>query len=261
MPESEGRAQRDAFFHNSVGISDWMKERIADALESRGYTVVVARVEAEVMTRMSKVTVISSVTVQFKGSDGKEYALNDYSSINRDYDGSKNTRWLVDAIKELEMEAVLKFGGKALKTQVDEDYEPKSVNVDAAVPKNTDDIKQTYYFSADVKEMVGFLTDREFIERWSFGSARFEGDAVVLDGLTLSNIRSRDAVITMDYKWGGWAASSRVEITVVQIGGNAQVTLVQRGIPVASVDIVKRHWHERIFSVISQLFNCPIKSV
>lgn len=265
MPTTDSGTSRDAFFHNSVNISEWMKEKITEAIRARGHRVVLMHVEAEVMTRMSKVTVINGLTVQFKDKEEHLYALSDYSSINKDYDGSKNTRWLVDAIKELEMEAILKFGGKALKTQVDEEYRPKSINVGSAEPKNTENIRLTYYFSARLEEMVRFLTEPEFIARWTFGSARFDKDTVSVGDLVLRDVRSaqlsRGSAVTMDYKWKDWPCFSRVEMRLAQIGDNVQVSLSQKDVPSCSVDIVKRHWFERVFLTISQLFNCPIKSI
>ena len=197
-------AARDTFFHNSVNITEWMKGKVAAAVEAKGYSVVLMRVEAEVMTRMSQVTAINGVTVHFKGVDGRIYALDGYSSVNKDYDSSKNTRWLVDALKEIEMEAVLKFGGKALKTQAGPEYVPKSVDVREAEPQDREDFRVEYYFTSTVDEMARILSEKEHIARWTFGRASFEGDSATFEGTTIRDIKveggGEEATITMGYK-------------------------------------------------------------
>ncbi|KAI5171439.1 hypothetical protein PAEPH01_1625 [Pancytospora epiphaga] len=261
----DGVAARDAFFHNSVNISDWMKEKVTETVAKRGYTVVIIRCDAEVMTRMSQVTAISTVTVHFKDSKGTIFSLDGYSSVNKEYDKSKNTRWLVDALKEIEMEAVLKFGGKALKTQVDPSYVPKSVNVNNAEVQDKEEFKVEYYFATTVAEMTRILSEDDYIMRWTFGRAVKEEGCFSFDSVTIKDISVENkkdvVVITMKYKRADWTNYSSVVIRLSQLGDNLRLVLKQSNIPLGSAELVKRHWYEQIFITISQLFRCPMKDI
>lgn len=260
-----GAAARDAFFHSSVNITEWMKRRVAETVEARGYTVVLMRADAEVMTRMSQVTVINSVTVHFRKGDGDIFVLDGYSSVNKEYDRAKNTRWLVDALKEIEMEAILKFGGKALRTQTGPEYVPRSVDVRAAEVRDREDLKVEYYFTSTVAEMARFFSDSDCIARWTLGRASFGAEGIAFGGVTIRNVRAQEkgscSTVTMDYKWDAWRDFSSVSIELSQIGQNVRLVLVQKGIPLGSADAVKRHWHEQVLIPISQFFRCPMKEL
>lgn len=260
MNKAEG-STRNSFFHNTVNITEWMKERVSKLLEDKGHVLISLDLNAEVMTRMSHLTVINNINLQTKDKHGDMHFLNNYSSISKEYDGDKDTRWLVDAIKEAEAEALLKFGGKALQTEVQDAYQPRVVDVGSVGLKDTDDIKIVVYFSAAAAELAQFLGERQFIERWTGGSARFEGTRVVMENVILDAIEYGDEHVAMQYKWADWAEPSSVDIALLQAGDCVKLTLVQRGVPTKDAEIVKHHWHEKIFYPISRMFNCAIKQI
>ncbi|KAI4292034.1 hypothetical protein PAPHI01_1308 [Pancytospora philotis] len=251
-------ASRNGFFHSSVNISIWMKERITEVLAGRGCTPIKLEVTAEVMSRMSKMAVINNVDAQYRDCSGKLYELNNYSSISKSYECPRSDRWFVDAVKELEMEAMLKFGGKTLGTKPAE-HSPKLIGADAAQQENTDDLRLTLLFCTTLAELRAFLTERDFIYRWSLGRASFEADAVRFEAMELRDIKADGSTVQMTLKREDWASACDVRIELLQIAENVRLTLLQRGVPLESIGPMKRFWNERVFMVIAQMFGCPIK--
>lgn len=271
--EEESAARNDArnpFFHHSVNISEWMRDRIAAILEKRELVLVSLDCNAEVMARMSNLTVINNVNLEFRDAKGGMHSFNNYSSVNKYYDGPKDTSWLVDQIKEAEMEAVLKYGGKALRTEdcgaAGDARGAGAASVGATELRNTEEIVMELYASTTVDEMARFLTDRGFIERWTCGRARFDDSGLYFENLRLEDIRleggdrqGADRAVSLRYRWQDWEGFSRVRIALMQAGNCTKLTLRQSDVPVDAVDMVRRHWNEEVFGMISRAFNCAVR--
>lgn len=250
----------NTFFHKSIDVSEWMKDKISYILKSRGYTILLMDVNTETMTRMSKLTVINTIKLKFKDKEESVYSINNYSSLDKEYDGGNDLKWLVDAIKEFETEALLKFGGSTLKTIESEEYTPQNVIVKSCEEKYTDDLRMDVYINSSVSEMMNILTSKEHISRWTL-NGRFDGDSVSFENVILKDIKPGKSSVSMKYKWDDWKEFSEVKIVLDQAGDCVKMSLKQEGIPVKYKDNVREHWNSRIFFVISRMFNCAIKPV
>lgn len=269
----ERGAGRSRFFHRTLDISGWMREEIAKLLGGRGLSIITADVSAEIMTRMSHISVINNISVKYKSADGRVFFLDNYSSASGSYDGERSAKWLIDEIKELEMRAVLRYGGGVYGSveREAEEYQPieQQMGVSAAERLSTSDLRIGLDLSAPVSDVVKFLTEREFVARWMLGRGSFEEAAGSASGRTFSRAAfdgnefyglkiSRDR-IELRFKRTEWAEDSTVTIGLTDAGTTTHLELVQENVPVDAVDMMGAFWRGSVFRVISMLFSCAIK--
>ncbi|KAI5151555.1 hypothetical protein ENBRE01_2216 [Enteropsectra breve] len=269
-PKSTSDEKKNRFFHSSVNVTEWMRKKIEDAVEKKGYVLVMMDINTETMSRMSKLGILNNISLKIKDKDNEIYSLDGYSSSSRVRDEHKKLRWLVDEIKEFEGTAMLKYGGATMQTQSNtKDYSPKDISVKNAEQAKYETLSFAIGLCSTVNEVTVFLTEENFIKIWSFGRAAFaeggyEFEAVKTRDISraIENAQAKDAAATiaMEYKWKDWAEYSKVSMRLEQIGSTVKVSLVHSGIPVGLRDQLRVWWNERVFRSISEIFRCAIKT-
>ena len=270
METSEGSQRKNgSFYHRTTDVSRWMEGEIKKAVEKKGYTIVSSSVESEIMTRMSRIAVLNCVSIKFKDGDEEVYALENYSSVSQEYDCPKGVRWLVDAIKELETQAVLKFAGGTMGiTAVDEagSVNIPSVNIKEAESAEGSSLTHVTWFGTTPEELKEFMTERERINAWTFGAAKLKGsgkvesDSFELSGGQFSEYSAADDGVRFTFKFKDWKAPVSGRVQMEKVGHETKATLVMAGVPIFSMDAVRRFWDEKVCQPISLGFRVTVRA-
>jgi activator of HSP90 ATPase len=259
MAQTNESLQKESFLHKTINVTEWMKEHIEKYVHSKGYNVVLFDINTEVMTRMGKITTINTFTLKMKDKNGNLIVMENYNSMNKEYE-DMNLKWLVDFVKEREMEAILVFGGKALGTEKQSLSTPdKNVEFEVQGEKNFGNLKITIFFSSCIQDMIKFITVKSFYMFWMGPTLEENNGVISFENVSLRNIQNTSEQIKLEYKWKDWNDYSQVTIDLIQVGNVVKVVLNQKNIPIALIDNVRNHWNQRIFPAISSSFKCAIK--
>lgn len=242
------------FFHRTMDISDWMKNKLTDLVESHGGNVIDMLVETALVTRMSKMCALNSVTLKFTDKNGEAKELQNYSNEDKNYEGSSGMGWLVTGIKELEAQAVLEFAASLRGYQSDTDYTPKVPSVEHGDVVTHDNLHFELRFAGKAAEMQRFLTEEPYARGWAGPAGTVGGGRVTFEDVVLTDLRAEKNTVKMGYAWKGWEEPSDVTITLTDAIGVVKVTVDHRNIPVKAISAVESHWRQRIFLLISKLF-------
>jgi activator of HSP90 ATPase len=257
-PLMDSQENSTTFHFRSINISEWMTNKITQALKDRKYEPVLLNVNTETFTRMKKLSIMNTVQAVFKDINENVFSLNNYSSMNKEYEDGIELKWLVDLIREYEMEAILEFGSKTLNYNCGADIktEPKS-EIEVVGVKKKGSMQMSIVFNCSAADMIGFLTQERFYG-WA-GAYRKEGNSIEFENIVMRDIKELNGGVSMEYKWRDWNEYSQVAIALVKMGDCVKLILNQKNVPVELVDNVKNHWNSRIFQMISRMFNCAIK--
>lgn len=256
---NEAPPKKDNFLHKTINVTDWMKESIEKYVISKEYTILLFNINSEIMTRMGKITIINTFSLKMKDKNDNLIVLDDYNSINKEYD-DLSLKWLIDFVKEKEMEAILKFGGKALGTETNEvEKIGKQESFKVEGEKKYGSFKMDMYFSSTVHDMIDFISNPRFYNIWMGPDMKEVNNTVTFENIIFSNIKKMENSISLEYKWKDWDTFSFVSIEFVQMNSVVKLHLTHKNIPVELIDNVKNHWKHRIFTVISNFFGASIK--
>ncbi|ELA41210.1 uncharacterized protein VICG_01699 [Vittaforma corneae ATCC 50505] len=246
------------FLHKTTNVTAWMREGIEKFIAEKGYAIVLFDIDSEIMTRLGKITIINTFTLKMKDKSGNIISVDNYSSINKEYD-DLSLKWLIDFVKEREMEAILKFGGKALGTESESARSNKQVEFKVQGEKRYGSLMLEIYFSSNIQDMIKFIAEPQFHVFWMGPTMKNDGGSISFENVVLRNIQSSSDSVSLEYKWRDWPEYSQVFMEFVQVGDNLKINLNQKHVPVEFVDNVKNHWNSRIFMAISSSFGCAIK--
>lgn len=258
-PKEDPKNTAGQILDKSTNTTAWMKDAIINFLSAKGYKIILFNINAEILARFDKITIINTFSIKMSDKDGKLVSLNDYCSTNKEYDDTK-LKWFIDFVKEREMEAILKFGGSALGTE--NIGTPKCGAVfKVEGEKKFGNLEFDIFFCSTIDEIIKFISASGFYQMWMGPSLKETDGTISFENILIKNLKAGDGTITLDYKWVEWNEYSQVKIDFVQVGDNVKVALHQSHIPIDLVDCVKMHWVSRIFGVISNVFRCAIKLI
>lgn len=241
----ESTSQNVNAIHKTFNVTEWMKEAISEFLTGKGFEIVMFSIDSQILTRMAKMTILNNLSLKFIDKTGKNYSLQGYSSVSNEYDDLE-LKWLVDFIKERETEAILKFGGIALGTEINQ-HENKKVEFELVGKKTQENRSFSMLFASNVTEFMSFFLEKNFIQIWMGPTCKFEKDEMKFENVTIKDVKKvNDKCIELQYKWNDWDYFSPVSLTFLQIGDNVKVSTKLCNIPVEMADNVVNHWRERI---------------
>lgn len=247
--------------HKTINVTEWMKKTIEDFLIAKRFTIVLFSIDSEIMTRMGKMSILNNLSLKIVNEEGKNYSLEGYSSSNIEYDNIE-LKWLIDFIKEREVEAILKFGGKVLGTEEDQKNKNIKVELELVGKKTEENKKFSVFVASNVKEFMSFFLERNFQMAWMGPTTKVEGVEFKFENVVLKDIKKiNENSIELKYKWNEWTDFSTVSLEFLQVGDSVKVTVNLNKVPVELTDNVINHWKERILYNISILFRCPLRPV
>lgn len=247
----------DNYHWTESDISGWASDRISGELERRGYVVKGSEIMVKVCQRMNTLGLVYTISFDAE-KEGKLYGLKDFYSSSEGADGMEHFSWFLDFFKEMEAEAVLKFGNRVL--DVDREVERKSCNVksiSAREVRNTD-LCYKVCINCSTEEIKEFVSREEFISMWSGGRAVFSGKDIVLENVTMSNVE-RNNEVRMRWKFKEWDDFSEARISFEALGSSVRVTVNHRDVPIKEVESIRMWWHERMFVPISSCFGFVLR--
>lgn len=252
--------QNENFLHKTTNVTAWMRKCIESFVTEKGYVIVLFDIDSEIMTRLGKITIINTFRLKLKDKSGNVISVDNYSSTNTEYD-DLNLKWLIDFVKEKEMEAILKFGGKTLGTEIEAVESNKQVEFKVMGEKKYGSLNIEIYFSSNVHDMIEFITMPQFNMIWMGPTMRNDNGTISFENVIFKNMQSTSNKVSLEYKWKDWPEYSQVLMEFIQVGDNLKISLIQKHVPVELIDNVKNHWNSRIFMTISNSFGCAIKPV
>lgn len=240
-----------------------MEEKIRGLFDKKSCSVISLEVSSELISRMSKLSVLNTVNTRFTNKEGEILELSNYNSSEKEYEGSSGVGWLIYAIKEYEAQAALEFGGYLLETiKTERTEEPPQAVLNRETKTTTIEsvpISVECYFTAEAKEILKFLSEPSFVQYWT-GREVKEGN-VTFENVVLRNIQAKGDTVRMEYKWKEWKEFGDVEIKVDQVLKEARVVMEQKNVPIAYEGAVKAHWQKRIFTIISSICGRSVRFV
>lgn len=255
--KTQERREEETFLHKTINVTAWMKTKIEDFLKEKEYEVVIFDIDACIMTRMQKVTVYNTVNLKMKDKSGKVHSLDGYVSVNSEYD-DLSLKWLVDFIKEREMEALLLFYTEKNEGKTEAKAE-NNVVMEVQGKKEFGNLKFEIYFCCKSEDLIKFISDPQLRLYWMGPTAEVRSEEVKFENVIMKKIERKDNAVEMEYKWKEWTEFSQVVMKFSQIGDNTRIILSQKHIPIMVIDNVKNHWESRVFQAISTCFGCAIK--
>lgn len=252
--------KKETFLHKTLNVSEWMEKRIVDFVESKGYNIIAVEVDASIMTRLDKISVINTIKMKMTDAEGNVISLDGYTSMNNEYDDMK-LKWLIDFIKEAEMEVLLTFGGIALGTESVKKEKKPITELEVSGKKEFGKLLFDIYFCVKKQDMLDFVVNPKLSIFWTGATTEISEESVSFENVILKNIKSTEDSIEMEYKWKDWSEFSQVSMKLAQVGANTKIAVSQKHIPIHLVDNVKSHWESRIFKSISNCFGCAIKDI
>lgn len=255
--DGRNKDSSENFLHKTTNVTEWMKKTIEEFVISKGFSIVFFDIATEIMTRLGNITVINTFEIKIKDSEGKISSLV-YNSMNKEYE-DMNMKWLIDYVKEKEMEAILSFNTKNNNGSISKS---SIIENEVVVEKKVESLEMTVFFSSKIDEMKKFMTEPQFVQLWT-GSVvedgAFEFENAIIRNIRTKSLKNDKEYVEMEYKWKDWKEFSSVEIVLEQVGDTVKLVLNQKNIPVGLKDNVKNHWERRIFSMIFRVFGCAIK--
>ncbi|KAM0680175.1 hypothetical protein GINT2_001558 [Glugoides intestinalis] len=256
----ESSTKRENFLHKTTNVTEWMEKRIVDFIERKGYEVVLIDVDASIMTRLDKISVINTIKMKMADADGKVISLDGYTSMNNEYDDIK-LKWLIDFIKEAEREVLLTFGGIALGTESVKKENKPVTELEVSGKKEFGKLQFDTYFCVKMQDMLDFIVNPKWVICWTGLTTEICDEQISFENVILKNIKNTGDSIEMEYKWKDWSEFSQVSLKLTQVGSDTKVALSQKHVPVQLLDNVRNHWESRIFKAISNCFGCAIKQI
>lgn len=251
------KPREENFLHKTTNVTDWMKKNIEKFVISKGFSIVFFDINTEIMTRLGNITVINTFEIKIKDDEGNINSLV-YNSMNKEYE-DMNMKWLIDFVKEKEMESILSFNTKNVEEGI---TEGSIIENKMVMKKEFESLKMTVFFSSKVDEMKRFLSEPQFVQLWTGEEMKdgiYEFENAMIKNIKTKNIKKDKECVEMQYKWKDWREFSEVEIVLEQVGDTVKLILNQKNIPVGLKVNVKNHWETRIFSMIFRVFGCAIK--
>lgn len=254
------RRKPNNYHWTECDISGWCSEKIKKELESRGYVVHGMDVMVKLCQRMNSLGLVYMISFDC-GKDGKKHGIRNFCSITEETDGMEDFEWFLEFFKEMEMEAVLKFGSNVL--DVEREVERKHCDVKSidAPEMKTTDVSYATSINCTMDEIREFICKEEFVSMWSGNRAMFDGGEMKLDNVIMQDLKEKDGTITMRWKFREWSESSNVRITFEPLVESIKVVVNQRNVPIKEAQSVKMWWNERMFVPISACFGFNLKSI
>lgn len=238
-------------------ISEWARDGIRQALESRGYTVHEMDVMTKVCQRMNTLGLVYMISFECV-KDGKYCGVRGFYSVSEKANGIEDFEWFPGFFKEMEAEAVLKFGDRVLDVDRPVERKPCVKNIAAEDAKSVD-VTYRASINCGVDELKSFILSPEFISVWSGHRALFESGRVLIDGVEMHDLREDSRCIKMGWKRAEWAVVSDVRMELESFLSSTKVKVVQKGVPIKEAGSVRAWWHERVFAPISGSFGFMLK--
>lgn len=260
---SRGKTEAKPLRHRSMSVTKWMEEKIRSRIEKEKCKIIDLDVVADIITKVDKLSTLCTVSLSFADKNGKVFVLSNYSSVDKDYDGSSKIGWLILAIKEFEAQAVLEFGGILLGTTQKSTYTEiphvalEKANEVVNVSKVTTGFE--CYFSAELSMVKMFLSDPKYVALWT--GTEIKNDEVIFENTIVKDIKTNNNMVSMKFKWIGWEMFADVMIDLRQSSSETYVTVRLQGIPIEDEGSVKAYWQQRILGGVARIFGFAIKDI
>ncbi|KMV65855.1 Hsp90 ATPase activator [Encephalitozoon cuniculi EcunIII-L] len=238
-------------------ISAWAKEEISEALKSRGYEVHEMDVMVKICQRMSTLGLVYMISFECT-KDGRYCGVRNFYSVSEKAEGMEDFEWFPGFFKEMEGEAVLKFGNRVLDVNREVERKPSAGNITAEDARTADMIYKAS-INCEVDELKNFILSHEYISVWSGSRAVFEGDDILIDGVVIRRLREKDGEIRMEWKLREWSDFTDVKIMLEPYLSSSKITVKQRNIPIKEEGSIRMWWQERMFTPISACFGFVLR--
>ncbi|AFN83375.1 hypothetical protein EROM_071240 [Encephalitozoon romaleae SJ-2008] len=253
MPE-----KRSNYHWAESDLSGWAKDKIKEALEARGYKVYGMDVLVKICQRMNTLGLVYMISFECT-KDEKYCGVRNFYSVSEKADGMEDFEWFPKFFKEMEGEAVLKFGNRVLDVNKEMgERKPCAKSVSAEEAK-TMDVSYKATINCEVRELMDFILSKEYISVWSGHRAAFEGDDILIDNVIIRELKEKNGGIEMKWKLKEWSNFTEVRIQLEEFLNSSKITLKQKNVPIKEEGSIRMWWNERVFVPISACFGFVLK--
>ncbi|KAG5859218.1 hypothetical protein KMI_08g13550 [Encephalitozoon hellem] len=239
-------------------LSGWAKDKIKEALETRDYKVYEMDVMVKICQRMNTLGLVYMISFECT-KDGRYCGVRNFYSVSERADGMEDFGWFPEFFKEMESEAVLKFGNRVLDINKEVGERKPCTGKIAAEEAKAIDVTYKATINCEVSELKNFILSKEYISMWTGHRASFEGDDILIDNVVIRELREEDGEIKMKWRLKEWNSFTEVRILLEEFLNSSKVTLRQKNVPIKEEGSVRMWWNERVFVPITACFGFVLK--
>jgi activator of HSP90 ATPase len=216
---------------------------------------------------MGKVGLVYFLNVKGE-KGGKSFSLKDFDIYSVEEDIVGEDRHIAEEIftlvKEYERIAREELSNKVLydernrnESGVDaEKEEVGNIGVKNVSEARFSSIRIVLEINCKPEEIIKFLVDKDFIDRWTGGQNEIKnGNLVILGRVFLKDTVQNGNTLATSWKLKDWRGYSAVRISAENARERTLVSINQSDVPVAEIDSVKDLWINTIFRNICFSFN------